>query len=124
MRPLKNRGTDAGVQRLMKNTYYNRLATGLVMVALLVLSGCASTVLNNQQPVKATVDSADGSPIVYGVRGQGDAGPVIILSGRPRLTISPGIIVSSGSIWPVTVSRAVSGSVTPCRLSVRMWRLS
>ncbi len=62
----------------MKKTYYNRLVAGLVMVALLALSGCASTALNNQQPVKATVESADGSPIVYGVRGQGEPAIVFV----------------------------------------------
>ncbi len=56
----------------MKTTYYNKWMACLAMTFMLALAGCATTVQNNKRPTTATVESADGSPIVYGVRGQGE----------------------------------------------------
>ncbi|HHH44006.1 MAG TPA: alpha/beta hydrolase [Gammaproteobacteria bacterium] len=56
----------------MKTTYCNQWMTGLVLTALLALAGCAAKVLDDKRLTTATVESTDGSPIVYGVRGQGE----------------------------------------------------
>jgi len=56
----------------MKATVYKKWMAGLVLTAMLVLAGCAATVQDDKRPTTATVESADGSPIVYGVRGQGE----------------------------------------------------
>ncbi|HHJ14464.1 MAG TPA: alpha/beta hydrolase [Gammaproteobacteria bacterium] len=56
----------------MKKTYYNQWMTGLLLTALLALAGCAEKVEDGAGPTTATLESADGSPVVYGVRGQGE----------------------------------------------------
>ncbi|VAW75020.1 hypothetical protein MNBD_GAMMA13-1511 [hydrothermal vent metagenome] len=56
----------------MKTTVYNKWMTGLAFTVMLALAGCAEKVQDNKRPTAATVESADGSPIVYGVRGQGE----------------------------------------------------
>ncbi len=60
----------------MKTTHYNKWMAGLAMTFMLALAGCTATVQNNKRPTTATVESADGSPIVYGVSGQGE--PTIV----------------------------------------------
>ncbi len=56
----------------MKVTVFKKWMTGLALTVMLALAGCAATVQDNKHPTTATVESADGSPIVYGVRGQGE----------------------------------------------------
>jgi len=61
-----------GVRILMKATVYKKWMTGLVLTAMLVLAGCVAKLQDDKRPTTATVESADGSPIVYGVRGQAE----------------------------------------------------
>ncbi len=56
----------------MKITYYKKWMACLVVTAVFALAGCTAPVQGDKQPATATVKSADGSPIVYGVRGQGE----------------------------------------------------
>ncbi len=56
----------------MKTASYNKIPVYLVLIVMLILSGCAATVGHGGQPITATVASADGSTIRYGVRGQGE----------------------------------------------------
>ena len=63
----------------MKTDYFRKLPAWLAVFILVALAGCASTSPIAEQEMTATtatVESADGSPIVYGVRGQGE--PVIV----------------------------------------------
>ncbi len=57
------------------NTAYPYGFTVWMTVALL-LTGCASTTSRDARQTTAVVESADGSPIVYGTHGQGE--PVIV----------------------------------------------
>ncbi|GMQ87995.1 MAG: hypothetical protein BMS9Abin08_1210 [Gammaproteobacteria bacterium] len=60
----------------MKTDNRYSLTAWLILVVLLGLAGCDSTTPKSEQQTKTTVKSADGSPIVYGTRGQGE--PVIV----------------------------------------------
>ncbi len=61
----------------MMTNCFRKLATGLVALVFVGLAGCATTASTTDgQTTTATVESADGSRIVYGVRGQGE--PVIV----------------------------------------------
>ncbi|HHI94317.1 MAG TPA: alpha/beta hydrolase [Gammaproteobacteria bacterium] len=61
----------------MKTDYSCKLLTiGLAAFMFIGLAGCATTTSAPDEEITATVASADGSPIVYGVRGQGE--PVIV----------------------------------------------
>ncbi len=60
----------------MKSTNYNKWMACLAMMVILTLAGCAATVQDYKRPIRATAESADGSLIVYGVRGQGE--PTIV----------------------------------------------
>ena len=59
----------------MKTNHSHKLAIWLAAFIFASLAGCA-TMVSNTDGQTATVESADGSPIVYGVRGQGE--PVIV----------------------------------------------
>ena len=60
----------------MKTMYYTKWMACMAMTVMLVLAGCSTTVRDNMRPTTATVESTDGSPIVYGVRGHGE--PTIV----------------------------------------------
>ncbi len=60
----------------MKTNHSRKLAIWLAAFAFAALAGCATTVSNTDGQTTATVESTDGSPIVYSVRGQGE--PVIV----------------------------------------------
>jgi len=60
----------------MKKNYFRQTALWLASLVFIGLAGCATTAPTTEQQTTATVKSADGSPIVYGVRGQGE--PVIV----------------------------------------------
>ncbi len=60
----------------MKTSYKNSFTAWLILVMLLTSAGCVSTTPNSEHQITATVESADGSPIAYGTRGQGE--PVIV----------------------------------------------
>ena len=62
----------------MKAAVYKKWMTGLALTAILALAGCAATIQDNKRPTTATVESADGSPIAYGVRGQGEPTMVFV----------------------------------------------
>ncbi len=57
----------------MKTACFCKSAAGMIM---LVLAGCASTTPPVEQQTTGVVESADGSPIVYGTQGQGE--PTIV----------------------------------------------
>ncbi len=59
----------------MKTNDFRKLTIWLTAFIFVGLAGCATTASTDGQTT-ATVESADGSPIVYGVRGQGE--PVIV----------------------------------------------
>ncbi len=59
----------------MKTEYSRKLAVWLAVFVFVGLAGCTATIPITEQQQK-TVESADGSSIVYGVRGQGE--PVIV----------------------------------------------
>lgn len=59
----------------MNTVFFSRSAAWLIM---LVLAGCVSTTPITEQQITATVDSMDGSPITYGVRGQGEPAIVFV----------------------------------------------
>jgi len=54
------------------------MSVWLTMLTLLGLEGCASTIQDGNHEIKATVESADGSPIAYGVHGQGEPAIVFV----------------------------------------------
>jgi len=60
----------------MKRDYSGKLAAWLTAFIFVGLAGCATTTPTTNGLTTATVASVDGSPIVYGVRGQGE--PVIV----------------------------------------------
>ncbi len=60
----------------MKMTFFDRPAAWLAVLVFLGLAGCVSTTPEIEQATTTTVESIDGSPIVYGTRGQGE--PVIV----------------------------------------------
>lgn len=60
----------------MKAVYRNWRIAGLAMLLLLALSGCVTKGTDENHPLRATIKSVDGSPIVYGVRGHGE--PTIV----------------------------------------------
>ncbi len=62
----------------MKTNYKNSFTAWLIRVVLITSAGCASTTPNSERQISATVESADGSPIVYGVRGQGEPAIVFV----------------------------------------------
>ncbi len=59
----------------MKTAFFRSSATLLV---IFLLTGCASTTPTTALPTKATVESTDGSPIVYSMQGQGEPAIVFI----------------------------------------------
>lgn len=59
----------------MKTAFFRSSAT-LLLIFLLI--GCTSTIPTTALPTTATVESADGSPIVYGTQGQGEPAIVFI----------------------------------------------
>jgi sigma-B regulation protein RsbQ len=60
----------------MKTDCSRKLAAWLTVFVLVGLAGCVSTTSTTERQTTATVESADGSPIVYGTRGQDE--PVIV----------------------------------------------
>jgi len=60
----------------MKTDCPRKLATWLTVFLLVGLAGCVATTPKTEQQTTVTVKSVDGSPIVYGTRGQGE--PVIV----------------------------------------------
>ncbi len=60
----------------MKTNYSRKLPVWLAALVFPGLAGCVTTRPTTDGVTTATVESADGSPIVYGVRGQGE--PVIV----------------------------------------------
>lgn len=56
----------------MKIAIYRKGLVCFAMALVLALSGCAAKVGHGEHPITPTVASADGSPIRYGVRGQGE----------------------------------------------------
>ncbi len=57
----------------MKRDYSGKLAAWLTAFIFVGLAGCATTTPTTNGLTTATVESVDGSPIVYGVRGQGES---------------------------------------------------
>jgi len=62
----------------VKTTYKNSFTAWLILVVLIASAGCTSTTPSSERQITATVESADGSPIVYGVRGQGEPAIVFV----------------------------------------------
>ena len=60
----------------MKTMYYNKWMAGFVFTLMLAMAGCSTTVEDEQHLTTAMAESVDGSPITYGVRGQGE--PTIV----------------------------------------------
>ncbi|VAW73495.1 hypothetical protein MNBD_GAMMA15-777 [hydrothermal vent metagenome] len=60
----------------MKTAYYNKKMVCLAMTVIFVLAGCVVTVQDDKRPIRTIIESADGSPIAYGMRGQSE--PTIV----------------------------------------------
>jgi len=60
----------------MRTNYSRKLALWLAAFVFIGLAGCATTASTTDGQATATIESVDGSRIVYGVRGQGE--PVLV----------------------------------------------